>query len=125
MNIRASVISGAALLGLASIAPLMAVAATANASQSVTVLYPDLDITSKAGAEQLYVRLQSATRQVCRARVAYTHSSLESSCYHQVLAQAVRDVKAPEVAEVHARALHGKQYPSRLAGGSSTGNLSK
>ena len=125
MNIRASVISGVALLGLASTVPLTAVAANVDTSLSVTVLYDDLDIASKEGAEQLYLRLQSAARRVCLALITHTGKRAEPSCYRQVLVQAVRDVKAPEVMEVHARALRDDQFPRQLVGGSSSSNLSK
>jgi UrcA family protein len=125
MSIRASVISGAALLGLVSIVPLTAVAAKADTSLSVTVLYGDLDISNKEGAEQLYLRLQSAARRVCLASMAHPQNRVAPACYRQVLTQAVRDVKAPEVTEVHARALRDDQFPRQLVGGSSNSNLSK
>jgi len=125
MNIRATAISGAALIGLALTAPTSAIAAKADTSQSVTVFYGDLDPSSQAGAEALYLRLQGAARRVCLARMAHPRNRVSPPCYRQVLGKAVRDVKTLEVATLHARALLDKQSLAQVVSGSSTTALSK
>jgi UrcA family protein len=125
-TMRLSVISGVALLGLALTAPLAAVAA--DSPLTVTVAYDDLNPANKQDAAELYLRLQSATKQVCAPYAISQSNGLvaKKNCYRYVLARAVQDARVPEVTALYARAFHDGQASEQLAArGSSGANMSK
>jgi UrcA family protein len=104
----------------AAIATLMVLAtATASAAQvvgpDVLVRYADLDITTVAGAEKLYERIQQAAAQVCPAPnspLASAHVALVR-CRNEVVAHAVSSVGSPQVTAVFAaRTHHGVRSPA-------------
>ena len=93
-------------------------AATASAAQSVgpdvAVRYSDLDITTVAGAEKLYARIQQAAAQVCPTADSKWLAKYVAvvRCRNEVIAHAVRSVSSPQVTAVYAaRAHHGVRSP--------------
>jgi UrcA family protein len=126
MNIRASVISSAALLGLALSVPVVAATAMAAEPPSVTVLYDHSHLVNKKDAEHLYLRLQSATRRVCAVDSVTQRNRVALPCYREVLAKAVRDVNEPEVTALYLRTLQSGQSSGQVAlGGSVSTSASK
>lgn len=93
-------------------------AATASAAQSVgpdvSVRYADLDITTLAGAEKLYARIQLAAAQVCPATqspLLVEHAAVVK-CRNEVIAHAVSSIGSPQVTAVFAaRTHHGVRAP--------------
>jgi UrcA family protein len=75
----------------------LAVPAAANAVESVTVSYRDLDLTRPEGIATLQGRLRAAARTVCggsgREEVGARFSA-RRDCYEQSIAQAMRDLEA-------------------------------
>ena len=82
--------------------------AAANSSQdkSRAVAYAELDLSSPAGAEKLYERLQRAAAEVCGF---YQSSTLitasiktdKQACYVDALSRAVAQIDAPLLKEQH------------------------
>jgi UrcA family protein len=106
--------TAAALTVLAACTAIGAVGSAHAATADVPALkvrYSDLNLSSEQGSLALYGRIVAAARQVCavddirdlRAFAAAT------ACREQAIAQAVRDVKSPTLASVHAERLrqHG------------------
>jgi UrcA family protein len=63
---------------------------------SVTVRYADLDLSSPAGADALYRRIQAAARQVCGfPGTDLVEQSSWRSCYRSAVGDAVRKVNSP------------------------------
>jgi UrcA family protein len=100
----AAALMGAMVLG--------ATAAPASAQQfvgpDVVVGYADLDITTVAGAEQLFARIQQAAARVCppadnQPLVQYMAAL---RCRNEVLARAVSSVGSPQVTAVFAARAH-------------------
>ncbi len=72
------------------------------AVRSVTVSYGDLDLSSPAGANALYRRIQAAAKQVCGyAGADLTEQSIWKGCYRSAIAEAVSKVKNPLLTAVH------------------------
>jgi UrcA family protein len=69
----------------------------------VTVRYPDLDLNTAAGVDELYARLRAASRSVCNVgeRRSLAEAMAAKSCYRQVLSAAVDDAKLPTLAALH------------------------
>ena len=69
----------------------------------VVVSYADLDLTTDAGVEALYRRLQVATRQVCRVFEDHMieRSLKHRACYDQVLAESVAKVNVEMLSVLH------------------------
>lgn len=74
----------------------LAVPAIADAGESVTVSYRDLDLTQPAGAAALQDRLRAAARTVCGApeREEVGAHFARRACYEQTIARAMRDIEA-------------------------------
>jgi UrcA family protein len=80
----------------------------------VVVGYADLDITSAAGAEKLYERIQQAAARVCPQSDSgmLTAYAAVLRCRNTVLEHAVRSVSSPQVTAVFAaRAHHWARSP--------------
>jgi UrcA family protein len=100
------------------LALLLLSAATASMAQSVgpdvAVRYSDLDITTVAGAEKLYARIQKAAAQVCPAAdsLSLVQNGAVLRCRNTVVAHAVNSISSPQVTAVFvARAHHGVRSP--------------
>lgn len=69
---------------------------------TVTVRYADLDLSSPAGANALYGRIQAAARQVCGyPGTDLIEQSSWRSCYRSAVGNAVRKVNSPLLIAVH------------------------
>ncbi len=109
-------------VGIAAVAGLMvlgAAAAPASAWQylgpDVAVHYADLDITTAAGAEALYERIQQAAVSVCPQADGRPLARYMTviRCRNEVVARAVSSVSSPRVTAVYAaRAHHGAHSPA-------------
>jgi UrcA family protein len=71
-----------------------------------TVNYADLDLTRKAGAETLLVRIKSAARAVCERphSLEMTFGTPYRQCVDDAIGRAVADVNAPVLAQVYRKA---------------------
>jgi UrcA family protein len=69
---------------------------------SVTVRYADLDLSSPAGANALYHRIQAAAKQVCGfPGTDLVEQTIWRSCYRSAVDNAVRKVNSPLLIAVH------------------------
>jgi UrcA family protein len=68
---------------------------------SETVNYSDLNLETTAGAAALYSRLEVAARHVCRALYSPGAPFQVSSCLHEVLEAAVKNVNRPNLTALH------------------------
>ena len=105
-------------LAAAVAAVMVFTAATASAAQlvgpDVSVRYSDLDITTVAGAEKLYARIQQAAAQVCPAANSQllVEYAAVVKCRNVVIAHAVSSIGSPQVTAVFAaRGHHGLRAP--------------
>jgi UrcA family protein len=75
---------------------------SANTSRSVTVHYDDLNLSSAAGANRLYDRIEGAARISCGdwGRSFLEHSDWKS-CYQRAIADAVAAVNSPVLTAVY------------------------
>ena len=110
-GIRTSI---AAVMGLTVLA---AAAAPASAGQyvgpDVAVHYADLDITTAAGAEALYERIQQAAARVCPDSKLLVQNMTAIRCRNEVVARAVSSLSSPRVTAIYAaRAHHGAHSPA-------------
>ena len=70
--------------------------------RSVTVSYGDLDLSSPAGANTLYRRIQAAARQVCgHAGADLIEQSTWRGCYRNAIGEAVDKVNNPLLTAMH------------------------
>jgi len=70
--------------------------------RSVTVSYADLDLSSPAGANALYRRIQAAAKQVCgHAGADLIEQSIWKACYRNAIGDAVAKVNNPVLTAVH------------------------
>lgn len=69
----------------------------------VVVHYGDLDLSTEAGANTLYHRLQSASRLVCRSfdSADISQRAKWQACYRQALSGAVSKVNRETVTALH------------------------
>lgn len=74
----------------------LAVPAVADAGESVTVSYRDLDLAQPAGAAALQGRLRAAARAVCGApeREEVRAHFARRDCYERSIEQALHDLEA-------------------------------
>lgn len=74
----------------------------------VVVSYADLDITTAAGAEQLYERIQHAAARICPQADSLPLASYAASvhCRNAVVNQAVSKVGSPKLSAVYASRAH-------------------
>jgi UrcA family protein len=71
---------------------------------SVTVRYGDLDLSSPAGADALYRRIQAAGKQVCGySGATLLEQAAWRSCYRNAVGDAVRKVNSPQLIAVQTR----------------------
>jgi len=79
-------------------------AAPRDEAPSVTVRYDDLNLASTAGVDALYRRISSAASAVCRDEHTrdLTLQAAVEHCRANAIAQAVAEVKNPQLAVVHA-----------------------
>ena len=113
-KLKAGVAAG--LLGFMVLGAAAAQAAPAwYVGPDVAVGYADLDITSVAGAEKLYERIQQAAARVCPAPDSklLTEYAAVLRCRNTVVAHAVNSVSSPQVTAVFAaRTHHGARTPA-------------
>jgi UrcA family protein len=79
-------------------------AASGQEDRSITVSYSDLDLSHAAGAETLYSRLRNAANAVCGPKVdlrKLRERRTRQQCVASALDNAVADVAAPELQELH------------------------
>jgi UrcA family protein len=104
MNIQVSKQIQAALGAAILAASLLTVArADADAPPMKVVSYADLDISTPAGAQVLYQRIQRAAREVCPADnfhdLAVWHAR---QCISKSVDEAVKAVHSPALSALHA-----------------------
>jgi UrcA family protein len=108
--------------GIAAVTGLMVLGAAAAPASAgpyvgpdVAVHYADLDITTAAGAEALYERIQQAAVSVCPQADSRTLDRYMTviRCRNEVVARAVSSVSSPQVTAIFAaRAHHGTHTPA-------------
>ena len=74
--------------------------------KSEKVQFTDLDIQKQAGAEQLYRRLQAASKRVCGVESLKVSGSIEGfsearRCYHESLDAAVAKLDNAKLTKIH------------------------
>lgn len=95
---------------------LAAAAAQVSASElqgpDVVVRYGDLDLSTRAGAETLYSRIQLAAAQVCRGSDSFDLIMRAAAvrCQNALVAHAVANVPSPQLAAVY-ESHHGDHRP--------------
>jgi UrcA family protein len=99
----------ASLVGLgvaAGAAPVLAAPPHMMETQSVLVRFGDVDLSSTAGAEQLYRRLERAARDVCSEddwstrRKLWLQQGIEE-CKARAIDDAVARVNSPALTDLH------------------------
>jgi UrcA family protein len=94
----------AASLVLAIVAPeARAAPPSGGGESSVRIPYSDLDLTTDEGLARLYGRVRHAARLVCGSEVV-TGSRIDErqrTCLRAAIAQAVRQLGVPGLAELH------------------------
>jgi UrcA family protein len=63
--------------------------------RSATVVYSDLNLDNPAGIHSLYVRLESASQEVCSPRQTYRNPAMRrdwQACYEHAMDEAVKQV---------------------------------
>ncbi|HMN46277.1 MAG TPA: UrcA family protein [Povalibacter sp.] len=84
-----------ALLAAVSCVASVAAADDVAASRSITVSYRDLDLSSEAGARQLYDRIRAAARNMCgspRGTALLQIKQQRRQCANAAVAAAVKQV---------------------------------
>ena len=99
----ASVVAAFGVLTTGSFAVNARSAERAAAIPSVTVRYTDLNLNTPAGVEALYARLRAAAREVCNVgeRRPLNETIAAKTCYRQVLAAAVDNLKSLTLSARH------------------------
>lgn len=89
---------GAAALSLFAIN-----AQAAEAAPQKTVRYADLDLSNAAQAQELYTRLERASKVVCRSleSMDVARKQLHQSCYENALSNAVESVDHANVTALY------------------------
>jgi UrcA family protein len=79
--------------------------ATAEEASQVLIEYQAADLATEAGAQKLYSRLKTASRQVCVShRGPHTEiTSAYQACYSKALADAVANVNQQTLTNLHDR----------------------
>ena len=103
-SIRNTIISVAAVSAMAL--PLFASAAGNSTDGAVGVVYNKTDLVNTTGQEELYARLQAASRKICgSSNYSVTRSLRQSSanaeCYEGTLTAAVERLDNSEVTALH------------------------
>ena len=106
--------AGALLIAAASSFAGICSAADTAPLQAV-VKYGDLDVSSAAGANTLYTRIQAAAKQVCRPfhNIGFPFTNLKDACIHDAIADAVNKVDKPALFSVY-NAKKGTSKPIML-----------
>lgn len=110
---RSGFIARVALAGAATalsclIAPVASARDAVTAGSTIAthvVRYADLDLSSQAGARQLYARLQNASELVCGVQDDARYLKLKrlhDTCVTETLADAVEQVNHARVSALHA-----------------------
>jgi UrcA family protein len=109
-------IPAGALLSLALMQTAVSQADNAGEPLRTTVSYADLNLSSKAGAEAMYRRLQAAAVRVCPVSsfVALREVMEQKACVQQAIAGAVAQVNSPLLTRVHREKL-GQSEATLLA----------
>lgn len=79
-------------LTLCAVAPAVFAAAAPDEPRRQVVTFADLDLTRPAGAQQLYLRIRSAARDVC---ATYDRFGPDRRCIQQAIARAIATVGLP------------------------------
>jgi len=87
-----------ALVG--ALAASASVYAAHNNSESKVVSFADLEISTPAGATELYGRIDAAAASVC-SYFWFRSSAAEARCIHDAIANAVADVNEPALIAVY------------------------
>ncbi len=99
-TIRNTIISVAAVSAMAL--PLFASAsANIDTSGDVSVFYNNADLVDTTSQEELYERLQAASRKICGSSYAPQRRSHRASCYNLTLTSAVERLDNAEVSALH------------------------
>jgi UrcA family protein len=105
-----------AALCLAPLSPTEARAAEARDLTQLTVEHIDLNLGSSQGANELYVRLETAARTECARALAATAQSDElQSCEQRAIEHAVRIFDLPLLTAVYDRHFPGEPLPAALS----------
>jgi UrcA family protein len=118
MNIfKSRLIPAGALLAFTLLQAGVSLADPARESQHMAVNYADLNLSSRAGAEAMYRRLQAAAERVCPITGVAAHFDAiqQRSCMHRAIAEAVAQMNAPLVTQLH-REKTGQREATVLAG---------
>jgi UrcA family protein len=85
------------------------IATAAVTGEDVVVRFADLDLATKADAEKLYTRIETAAQQVCRQVDPAELERYEAAtrCVEKVMARAVSRISSPQLAAVYALRAHG------------------
>jgi UrcA family protein len=75
----------------------------------VTVRYDDLNLSNPEGARVLYRRISVAARKACGPNFAQWYPTVRTAwkeCYGAAVDQAIKQVNAPTLTALHARAIN-------------------
>lgn len=93
------------ILATTLIAAAAGLASTAHAEevQSRSVYYGDLNLSSAAGVQTLYVRIRSAARAVCPGSntADIKSKTVRNECIAKAIDEAVQEVNQPALAALH------------------------
>jgi UrcA family protein len=96
---------GLLMMSFASTGASAAVPASGGEAPAYHVNYADLDLGHRAGADALYVRIQSAARRVCEPVAANAPFRFalarEERCMDKAIADAVADVRSPLLTDIY------------------------
>jgi UrcA family protein len=90
---------------------------------SVKVSYADLNLSTLAGADALYRRIERAARTVCGSddmRERLGHWRAWRNCYDSAIANAVAKVNSPLLSAVHSSKTDGAKVAGLLSQSSRT-----
>lgn len=104
MNMRTAIHCLLPVMLLSSLSAVAASIEQDHAAPSRLVKFADLDLTHNAGAGELYVRIESAAREVCDPPLVWAQRLLLAEmnrCRKQAIQRAVADVNAPALTAYH------------------------
>ncbi len=92
---------------IATLFCLAALAANAADLPSKTVFFHDLNVSSPAGAKQLYSRITAAAKQVCpgNGERGISANAQRQACIAAAVDKAVGDVNRPLLTALHDRSM--------------------
>jgi len=99
-------------LTLCAVASAVFAAPPAQELRRQVVRFADLDLTRPAGAQELYLRIRNAARDVCET---YDRFGPDRRCMEQAVARAMARVSAPLLTSRHLTATEVLAAPARGA----------